>query len=340
VGRSTCGAVDNSGATLSGLSRGGCDEALDGTADGRSSVLPASPNRALLTDGRDSADTGAEELLGTPTEERSADLGGTPWVSTLESPLLPLLGGFLFTFVMTRGVTCLIRAGRSVFSDVSVGALHLHHMVWGAGLVLVSGTFEFAFTPAWPWSVLPAMGFGVGAALMLDEFALMVYLRDVYWSNEGRRSIDAVITMMVVVGMLAIPFTVAPRLLPPGIRPFFFALAVSYIVVMAIVLMKGKIFSGLVGLFLPPVLLVAATRLARPGSPWALVVYRNSGTKKVRAAARFRPTAVHERYRRRVLDLIGGTLPRLATRGLASGGIPEDEIATAFGAPTASERSA
>jgi hypothetical protein len=261
-------------------------------------------------------------------------------VPALESPLLPLLGGFLVTFVLTRGVTCLIRAGRGVFSDVSVGALHLHHMVWGAGLVLVSGTFEFALTPAWPWSVLPAMGFGVGAALMLDEFALMVYLRDVYWSSEGRRSIDAVITMMVFVGMLAIPFTVAPRVLPPSLRPLFFALALSYIVVMAIVLMKGKIFIGLVGLFLPPVLLVAATRLARPGSPWALVVYRNNRTKSLRVAARFRPTAVHERYRRRVLEVIGGALPQLATHGKPSGGILEDEIVTAFRAPTAWERSA
>jgi hypothetical protein len=64
--RSTLGAVDSSGGNLSGISRGGCDEALDGTADGR-----------------DSADTGAKELLGTPTEERSADLGGTPWVVAL-----------------------------------------------------------------------------------------------------------------------------------------------------------------------------------------------------------------------------------------------------------------
>lgn len=236
--------------------------------------------------------------------------------AAVESPLFYLLGGFLVTFLLTRGVTCLIRAGRGVFSDLAVGALHLHHMVWGAGLVLISGTFEFAFTPNPPWNVLPAVGFGIGSALMLDEFALMLYLRDVYWSEEGRRSIDAVITMMVVVGMLAIPLTVAPHVLPPTSRPIFVAVVLVYIGLMATSLLKGKIFSGILGLFLPPALLFAAVRLARPESPWARVAYRNDRAKQVRTAARYRPTSPHERLRRRVLELLGGTLPQLAYSSL------------------------
>lgn len=196
--------------------------------------------------------------------------------------------------------------------SVSVGALHLHHMVWGVGLVLLSGTSEFAFSPSVPWNALPAAGFGVGAALILDEFALIVHLRDVYWSTEGRRSIDAVITMMVVVGMLAIPLALAPDLLPPASRPFFVLFVLTYIAAMAVSLLKGKLFTGVVGLFLPPVLLVGAVRLARPGSPWARVRYRTKRDKRLRAAARYQATSAHERYRQRVLDALGGTLPDLA----------------------------
>ena len=236
--------------------------------------------------------------------------------AAVRSPLFVLLGAFLATFVLTRGVTCLIRSGRGVFSDLAVGTLHLHHMVWGAGLVLVSGTLEFAFTPGRPWTVLPAAGFGVGAALVLDEFALMLYLRDVYWSEEGRRSIDAVITAIAVLGMLAIPLTAARHVLPPASRPIIVAVVVAYIGLMATCLLKGKIFSGVLGVFLPLALLFAAVRLARPGSPWARVAYRNDRAKHVRAAVRYRPSSAHERLRRRVLEIVGGTIPQLAYSGL------------------------
>jgi hypothetical protein len=229
-----------------------------------------------------------------------------------EAPVFCLLAAFLATFLLTRGATCLIRAGRGVFADLSMGSLHLHHMLWGVGLVLVSGASEFAFDPSEPWNVLPAAGFGVGAALLLDEFALMLYLRDVYWSDEGRRSIEAVITMSVLLGMLAIPFAIAPDLLPFASGPIIIALASAYIAAMGMCLLKGKLFTSIAGLFLPPVLLVGAVRLARPASPWAHVRYRRSPEKQLRAAARYRPASVLERLRQRVLDAIGGSLPQLA----------------------------
>jgi hypothetical protein len=229
-----------------------------------------------------------------------------------QAPLFCLLAAFLVTFLLTRGVTCLIRAGRGIFADLSMGALHLHHMLWGVGLVLVCGTYEFAFDPSEPWNVLPAVGFGAGAALVLDEFALMVYLRDVYWSDEGRRSIDAVITMSVLLGMLAIPFALAPGLIPHASRPVFIALAFAYIAAMGVSLLKGKLFTGIAGLFLPPVVLIGAVRLARPGSPWAHVRYRSRPEKQLRATTRYRPASARERHRQRVLDAIGGSLPQLA----------------------------
>jgi hypothetical protein len=223
-----------------------------------------------------------------------------------ERPVLCLLAGFLIAFLLTRGVTCLIRAQRGPFADVSLGNLHLHHMVWGAGLVLVSGVAEFAFTPREPWNAAPALAFGVGAALMLDEFALMIYLRDVYWSAEGRRSIDAIITMLVIMGMVAIPL--APGLVPSASLPIVAVGALAYVGFIAVCLLKGKTFTALAGVVVPVVLPIGAVRLARPGSPWASIRYRGNPAKQQRAAARFRPSAAHERARQRVLASLGGTL--------------------------------
>src|SRR5262245_40165833 len=70
------------------------------------------------------------------------------------APVFCLLGAFLVTFLLTREVTSLIHAHRGVFGDIVIGDHHLHHMVWGVGLVLVSGTTEFAFTPGQFWNVL------------------------------------------------------------------------------------------------------------------------------------------------------------------------------------------
>jgi hypothetical protein len=219
-------------------------------------------------------------------------------------PILCLLAGFLIAFIMTRGVTCLIRAQRGPFADVSLGALHLHHMVWGAGLVLVSGIVEFAFTPDEPWNAGLALAFGIGSALMLDEFALMIYLRDVYWSAEGRRSIDAVITMLVV--LIAIP--VASGLLPAASLPLVAFAALAYVALLAVCLLKGKLFTALAGAFMPVLLPIAAVRLARPGSAWALISYRRNPRKQLRAAARFGTSAAHEKARHRILDAFRGSL--------------------------------
>jgi hypothetical protein len=223
-----------------------------------------------------------------------------------ERPILCLLAGFLITFLLTRGVTCLIRAQRGPFADLSLGDLHLHHMVWGAGLVLVSGVAEFALTPREPWNAAPALVFGVGSALMLDEFALMVHLRDVYWSAEGRRSIDAVITMLVIVGMLAIPL--ASGLLPSASLAIIAPVALAYVALIAVCLLKGKTFTALAGVLIPFVLPIGAVRLARPASPWAVIAYRRNPDKQQRATARYRPTAAHEKARQRVLAALGGTL--------------------------------
>jgi hypothetical protein len=217
--------------------------------------------------------------------------------------LLCLLAAFLLAFLATRLVTRRIHAGRGHLSDLALGSLHLHHVVWGVALVLVAGVFEFAAAPDWPWSAVPAVVFGTGAALMLDEFALVIYMRDVYWSEEGRRSIDAAVVMIVLLGMLVQFLT--PGQLPHWRPAFVIALTVVYVVLMAICLAKGKVFTSLAGLIIPYFLIVGALRLGRPNTPWAWLFYRRNPAKQRRAAARFDGSRLNERVRRRILDAIG-----------------------------------
>ena len=66
-------------------------------------------------------------------------------------------------------------------------------MVFGILAVLFFGYIGLAFGPGSPWREICAVGFGIGMGLTLDEFALWLELRDVYWLPDGRKSIDAVI---------------------------------------------------------------------------------------------------------------------------------------------------
>jgi hypothetical protein len=105
-----------------------------------------------------------------------------------------LLVAFLVTFVVTRAITHAIRAGRGPFRDISLGHRHVHHLVPGIILLLVSGYIAAAVLPELRTTrTVNALAFGVGAALTLDEFALWLNLKDVYWEKQGRRSVDAVI---------------------------------------------------------------------------------------------------------------------------------------------------
>src|SRR5918998_4674179 len=109
-----------------------------------------------------------------------------------------MVASLLVTFLATRLVTRSIRRGRGPFRDASVGGVHVHHEVYGIFLLLGAGTAEFAYRPPTPWVEVLAVLFGVGAALTLDEFALWLHLDDVYWSREGRSSVDAVLVALVV----------------------------------------------------------------------------------------------------------------------------------------------
>ena len=217
-----------------------------------------------------------------------------------------LLGAFLLSFAFIRMSTRLIRNPRVTWWPGNVttkGGLHLHHLVVGILLTLVCGFLEFVFAPASPWLELLAGGFGVGAGLTLDEFALWVHLEDVYWAEQGRVSLDAILVATLFGGLLVL-----------GLAPFELAhqtTAIASIVAAVVVIVllsalaapKGKPLLSLVGIFVPIASLIGAVRLAAPSSPWARWRYRPDGAKMLRAQARFQ--SIDDR-RRRALDAIGG----------------------------------
>jgi len=109
--------------------------------------------------------------------------------SPLYSQFMTLLS-FLVTFILTRAVTHLQRAH---ILPNQTGALHIHHLVLGIFLLLGSGYAAIAFGHNEKIRIRSAIAFGIGAALTIDEFALWLFLKDVYWARQGRDSIDAVI---------------------------------------------------------------------------------------------------------------------------------------------------
>jgi hypothetical protein len=126
--------------------------------------------------------------------------------------------GFYVALAVVRTLTHLIRSGRGPFHDVSVGGRHIHHLVWGILLLLLIG-FGWLIqigTGLQRTSLICgrifALLYGIGAALTLDEFALWLNLRDVYWEREGRASIDALMLFgsLLLIGVFgAVSFTLS-----------------------------------------------------------------------------------------------------------------------------------
>lgn len=220
-------------------------------------------------------------------------------------PLLCCLVAFLATFLVTRTVVRYIRSqvGREgplrwwQPRNVHIGAKHIHHVVFGVVLVMVSGvTLVTAGVDGYePTFSLAATGFGIGAALVLDEYALILHLSDVYWEEDGRASVDAVFAATAVTGLLVLGFHPLTFLLSlwhdtssPLIRTGVFVGLVAALPLGVVVLLKGKVWTGLLGMFFFPLLVVGAIRLSRPHAPWARWRYLSSRERMRRALERER----------------------------------------------------
>lgn len=230
-------------------------------------------------------------------------------------PMLLALTAFVLTFAITRMITRLIRAGKGPFRNVTPGGVHVHHVVPGVVLTVLGGFGAVASGRHGFGASLCAVIFGVGAGLVLDEFALILHLDDVYWTEQGRQSVEVVVLTAALVGLFLGGFS------PLGVDELsddeqqgrlsiVTTLVVNFAFVL-IALFKGKVRMAVLGALIPFVALVGAVRLARPTSPWAKRFYRNRHRARSKAVLR---AYHHDRRwagpRRRFQDLIGGAPDR------------------------------
>jgi lysyl-tRNA synthetase class 2 len=196
---------------------------------------------------------------------------------------------FLVSFGFIRTSAHMIRAQVSWWpGNVQVGGTHIHHLVWGILLLLVCGYVGVAIHPGDPWRDIVAVGFGIGTGLTLDEFALWLNLKDVYWSEQGRRSIDAVIVAAGISGVLLVGFQgwiaaatdVEDAVF--AVTGAFGALGIALAIVNAA---KEKFGIAAASVLFPVAGIPGAFRLAKPNSVWARLFYR--GDKRARSHARF-----------------------------------------------------
>lgn len=220
-------------------------------------------------------------------------------------PLLCCLVAFILTFFVTRTFVRFIRHrvenGRPTKwwhpRNVHVGGVHIHHVTFGVVLTLLSGLtlVTLSIDGHEPQFMAAATFFGIGAALVLDEYALILHLSDVYWSEDGRTSVDAVFAAVAVGGLLIMGLhplmfflpiwhdanSVALRAVVGGAMALTLPLAV-------VVVLKGKVWTGLLGMFLVILLVIGAIRLSRPHAPWARWRYSTQPDKMRRALQRER----------------------------------------------------
>jgi len=225
--------------------------------------------------------------------------------------LFLVLVGFLLSFGFIRMSTRLMRSPRVPWwpgSVVSESGVHVHHLVFGIVTMMIAGAVGFTVLGDSPWAEVCAFAFGVGAGLTIDEFALWVYLEDVYWSEQGRVSIDATVIAAAFMGLILLgftPFTFETGSLDETIESLVGALAI--LAVVAICFAKQRIMHGTVGFFVFPIAIYGAARIGKPGSPWARRRYgERNPSKQAEAKDRFSPDRRTERLKNAFRDIIGG----------------------------------
>jgi hypothetical protein len=206
-----------------------------------------------------------------------------------EAHLLVLVA-FLCSFGFIRTSAHMIRAQVSWWPGnvQTKSGTHIHHLVWGILLLLIFGYAGVALAPGSPWHQLEAIFFGIGMGLTLDEFALWLNLKDVYWEKEGRRSIDAVIIAAAVSGVLLISlrgWIDVTTKVADEIQAIVGAIGLIGVILALLNAAKEKFGMAIWSIIVPVAGLVSAFRLAKPHSVWAKVFYKEG--KKTRSEERF-----------------------------------------------------
>jgi hypothetical protein len=233
--------------------------------------------------------------------------------------LFLVLTGFILSFGFIRMSTRLMRSPRVPWwpgSVVSESGVHVHHLVFGIVTMMAAGAVGFTVLGDSPYAEICAFLFGVGAGLTIDEFALWVYLEDVYWSEQGRVSIDATVIAAAAMGLILLGYT--PFTFETGSLDEVLASVAAALVVLTLVVVcfgKQRLLHGAVGFFVLPFALYGALRLGKPGSPWARRRYgERRPAKQRRAEERFPPDRRTERFKNAFRDVVGGK----PTEGIAA----------------------
>src|SRR3984957_15002975 len=206
---------------------------------------------------------------------RTSGWFSTVIVETGRLPLFCFFVAFLVSFALIRLSVRMVRAQvRWWPGNVTRGDMHLHHMVFGVIFMVVAGVAGLAAPlHSLGWRASTAAAFGVGTALVLDEFAIILHLRDVYWNSAGRVSIDAVfiaagVTALLLLGVVPAGIHDVATFLgktsdTTALGSLLATLSVLFVLA-SVTLLKGKIWTGLFGFMLPFLFLIGAVRLARP----------------------------------------------------------------------------
>jgi hypothetical protein len=119
---------------------------------------------------------------------------------------------FTVTFIIVRIITHRIRAGGGRLRNVSVGGIHLHHYMWGILTVSTVGGVAIRGSDRVRRHPVTAVAYGAGLALIVDEFALLLDLQDVYWAKQGRDSVDLAVGLISTSGTVLVGLPVLRRL--------------------------------------------------------------------------------------------------------------------------------
>lgn len=232
-------------------------------------------------------------------------------VENNQQALFLVLVGFLGSFLFIRMSARLMRSPKVPWwpgSVVSEGGVHLHHLVFGIVTMMAAGAAGFTFYEDTPALEICAVAFGIGAGLTIDEFALWVHLEDVYWAEEGRRSIDAAVIGVVLIALLMFggrPFEIGTSSTSALIASLTIV-AFVFVIVGACIL-KDRLLHAAIGFFFWPVALYGACRIGKPNSIWGRRRYRDRNARKMaKAEIRFAPDRRTERFKEWFRDKVGG----------------------------------
>ena len=231
---------------------------------------------------------------------------------------IALLATFLITRIVTRRIRSKQRAvelaasrgeqngdtGGGILGNLSLGGVHIHHQVFGILIMCGVGIALIALSPEGAALNVCAVLFGVGVSLAFDEFALWLHLDDVYWSAQGRQSVDAIFCLLIIVGILIGGADFVTGAI--GTSAWWSSILVLVITMgfSVLALLKGKTMTGIIGVFFPLAGVIGAVRLAKPTSWWARRRYGPASKKAGKSARRF--GAAYDHRWNRMRDLVGG----------------------------------